>query len=171
MIPFPIHYKETGCYSLRGVKLYDENIYSFLQSQGIKMSIVQFQSTVILNHTAYFNSSGLNVTDKEVFVDNSTISTFTDDGEKIFDADLECQFILYENENFTIEVFIIPAAQQKITPIAHLCLEVDNKEKFAKNCQANGLVVKKIPRGNSLLIFVKDYDGNLFEIKELQGCK
>jgi len=91
--------------------------------------------------------------------------------EKIFDADLECQFILYENENFTIEVFIIPAAQQKITPIAHLCLEVDNKEKFAKNCQANGLVVKKIPRGNSLLIFVKDYDGNLFEIKELQGCK
>jgi len=87
MIPFPIHHKETGCYSLRGVKLSDENIYSFLQSQGIKMSIVQFQSTVILNHTAYFNSSGLNVTDKEVFVDNSTISTFTDDGEKIFDAD------------------------------------------------------------------------------------
>ncbi|OPX38579.1 MAG: hypothetical protein B1H13_11080 [Desulfobacteraceae bacterium 4484_190.3] len=92
-------------------------------------------------------------------------------GLQQIDADLECQFILYENENFTIEVFIIPAAQQKITPIAHLCLEVDNKEKFAKNCQANGLVVKKIPRGNSLLIFVKDYDGNLFEIKELQGCK
>jgi len=91
--------------------------------------------------------------------------------EKIFDTDLECQFVLYENENFTIEVFIIPAAQQKITPVAHLCLEVDNKEEFAKNCQANGLEAKQIPRGDSLLIFVKDYDGNLFEIKELQRGK
>ncbi len=91
--------------------------------------------------------------------------------EKIFDTDLECEFMLYGNENFTIEVFVIPAAQQKITPVAHLCLEVDNKEEFARNCQAKGLGTKIIPRGDALLVFVKDYDGNLFEIKDLQGGK
>ena len=87
IIPFIGHYNATGCYTLKGVKLLDMTIYRFLQNQGIKMSIVQFQNTVVLDHTAYFNSSGTNVNDNEVSIDNSTVSTFTDDGEKIFDTD------------------------------------------------------------------------------------
>lgn len=87
-VPLLAHYNATGCYSLRGTnKLSDETIHSFLESQGIKISIVQFQSTVVLDHTAHFSSSGANVTDNEVVIDNSTVSTFTDDGERIFDAD------------------------------------------------------------------------------------
>jgi hypothetical protein len=89
LIIFPVvfHYNATGCYTPKGVKLSNENIYRFLQNQGIKMSIVQFQSTVILDHSAYYRSGSVNVTDNEVFVDNSKISTFANDGEKIFDAD------------------------------------------------------------------------------------
>lgn len=84
---FSVHYNSTGCYWLNGrFKVSDENIYQFLWNQGIKMSIVQFQSTVVLDHTAYFNSQGANVTDNDVFVSDSNITTTTDDGEKIFDA-------------------------------------------------------------------------------------
>jgi len=86
-IPVTVHFNATGCYTLKGVKISDETIYDFLQSQGIKMSIVQFQSTVVLDHSTYYRSSGVNVTDNDVFVDNSTISTFAGDGERIFDAD------------------------------------------------------------------------------------
>ena len=86
-IPVTVHFNATGCYTLKGVKLSDETIYDFLQSQGIKMSIVQFQSTVVLDHSTYYNSNGANVTDNDVFVDNSTVSTFAGDGERIFDAD------------------------------------------------------------------------------------
>lgn len=85
--PVTVHFNATGCYRLNGVKLSDETIYDFLQAQGIKMSIVQFQSTVVLDHTTHFYSNSVNVTDSDVFVDNSTVSTFTGDNEKIFDAD------------------------------------------------------------------------------------
>ena len=88
LIPIPVHYNSTGCYGVRGkVRLSDESIYDFLQSQGIGMSIVQFQSTVVLDHTTYSNSEGTNVTDDDVFVGDSTVSTFASDGERIFDAD------------------------------------------------------------------------------------
>jgi hypothetical protein len=86
-IPVVVHYNATGCYTLKGVKLSNENICSFLRNQGIKMSIVQFQSTVVLDHSAYFSSNGVNVTDHDVFVGNSSISTFTSGNEKIFNAD------------------------------------------------------------------------------------
>lgn len=96
------------------------------------------------------------------------IKSFTLDRElanQIFDVDCECQISLYGNENFAVEVFVTSAHPENVNPFVHLCLEVENKEKFAENCQAKGLETKRISRGNGSLIFVKDYDGNLFEIK------
>lgn len=86
IIPFTVHYNSTGCYRMNGAKYSNETIYEFLESQGIQMSIVQFQSTVMLDHTAFFKSHDFNVTDSDVYVSNSTISGFADDGERIFDA-------------------------------------------------------------------------------------
>lgn len=86
VIPFPFHYNATGYYRMNGQKISDETIYDFLNTQGIDMSIVNFQATVILDHTAYFESSGVNVQDEEVILDDATIETFADDGEKILDA-------------------------------------------------------------------------------------
>jgi len=102
IIIFPVifHYNATGCYTLKGVKLSGETIYDFLRNQGIKMSIVQFQSTVVLDHSAYYKSGSVNVTDNEVFVDNSKISTFANDGERIFDADFSSK-TTYKLFNYT----------------------------------------------------------------------
>jgi len=82
----PIHYNGSGCY-LFGAKMSDENVYEFLQRNNVKMSIVEFQTSVMLDRNTYSTSStGQNVTNNEVFVGDSTISTYADDGEKIFDA-------------------------------------------------------------------------------------
>ncbi|MBT8171666.1 hypothetical protein KJN74_02185 [Candidatus Bathyarchaeota archaeon] len=99
-LPVTVHYNSTGCYRLNGEQISDETIYDFLHASGIKMSIVNFQATVILDHTAYFESQGNNVQDNEVFVDDSSIETFADDGEKI----LETKFASkksYDLFNFT----------------------------------------------------------------------
>ncbi len=85
-LPISVHYNATGCYRLNGQKISDETIYNFIRNQGIKMSTVNFQSTVILDHSAYFESSGTNVQDNEVIVDDKQIETFADDGEKILNA-------------------------------------------------------------------------------------
>ena len=83
VIPIPFHYNSTGCYRLNGQQISTETIHDFIHNQGIQMSIVNFQGTVILDHTAYFESQGTNVQNEEVIVDDSEIETFADDGEKI----------------------------------------------------------------------------------------
>lgn len=83
---FAIHYNNTGGYRFGGNILADTlNVHEYLQSIGIKMSIVQFQSTVVLDHTTTSESDGTNVADNETLVSDSNITT-TADNEKIFDA-------------------------------------------------------------------------------------
>jgi hypothetical protein len=84
--PLYNHYNSTGCYRY-GRKISNETVYDFLQRNQIKMSIVNFQTSVMLDRNTHSRaSSGQNVTDNDVLVSNSSISTYTDDGEKIFDA-------------------------------------------------------------------------------------
>jgi len=84
--PLYNHYNSTGCYSY-GAKVSNETIYEFLHKKNVKMSIVEFQTSIMLDRNTYSTSaSGQNVTDNEVLVSNSTISTYADDGEKIFDT-------------------------------------------------------------------------------------
>ena len=90
-----------------------------------------------------------------------------DFAEELFGVSGECQIILYTNENFAVEVFLRP--QPSNNPFAHLCLELKDKKGFVKKCLAKGLEVNQVRRGESLIIFVKDYDGNRFEIKEEQA--
>lgn len=86
IIPLYNHYNSTGCYRY-GAKVSNETVYEFLHKNNVKMSIVDFQTSIMLDRNTYSTSaSGQNVTDNEVLVSNSSISTYADDGEKIFDA-------------------------------------------------------------------------------------
>jgi hypothetical protein len=46
---------------------------------------------------------------------------------------------------------------------------VENREEFGRKCRDMALTVNRIKKGDSLLMFVADYDGNLFEVKERAG--
>lgn len=103
VLPIPLgHYNSTGCYTLKGQQISTETIHDFLQNQGIMMSTVNFQATAILNHTAYFESQGTNVQDNEVIVDDTTIDTFADDGEKILEANFATKET-YNLFNYTLD--------------------------------------------------------------------
>jgi hypothetical protein len=101
-LPISVHYNATGCYRLNGQQISDETIHDFISNQGIKMSTVNFQATVILDHSSYFESSGVDVHDKEVVVDDSQIETFADDGEKILEADFATKES-YKLYNYTLD--------------------------------------------------------------------
>ena len=87
-------------------------------------------------------------------------------GEQLFGISQECEMILYGNEDFRIEVFVTVSDPKMKAPYAHLCLEVKDRKSFEKKCEEAGLTVKRIPKGDYLIVFIEDYDGNLFEIKE-----
>jgi len=102
-LPVSVHYNATGCYRLNGQQISDETIHDFIRNQDIKMSTVNFQGTVILDYSAYFESQGTNVQDNEVIVDDSSIETFAEDGEKILDADFTTKET-YNLFNYTLDL-------------------------------------------------------------------
>jgi hypothetical protein len=87
-IPFLwVHYNSTGKYGMLGNKISDETIYDYLQDNQIKMSIVNFQTTILADRETYSQTpTGQNVTNTETSVTDTSIGTYADDGEKICDA-------------------------------------------------------------------------------------
>jgi hypothetical protein len=83
-----VYYNSTGTYGMLGRKLSNDTIHDFIQDNGLKMSIINFQTSVMADHETYSQTqSGQNVTDTEVPVTDTSINTYADDGEKIFNAD------------------------------------------------------------------------------------
>ena len=89
--------------------------------------------------------------------------------EAIFHVAQRCDVITYGNENMVVEVFVPASSAENRAPFVHLCVEVENREQFARKCRDMALTVNRIQKGDALLVFVADYDGNLFEIKERAG--
>jgi hypothetical protein len=92
VIPVPLlctYYNSTGHYGTFGkIKLDNDTIHDFIQDNNLKMSIINFQTSVMADHETYSQTAaGQNVTDEEVPVTDTSIDTYVDDGEKIFTAD------------------------------------------------------------------------------------
>jgi hypothetical protein len=82
------YYNSTGTYGMLGRKLSDDTIYDFIHDNGLEMSIINFQTSVMADHETYSETaSGQSVTDAETEVTDTSIATYADDGEKIFNAD------------------------------------------------------------------------------------
>jgi hypothetical protein len=86
LIPVVAHYNSTGTYRPNGTKIADKTIYQFLNEQHIKMSIVQFQNSLLLEGTTKSTFNNQNVTDTETDVSSGSITT-TSGNEDLFKAD------------------------------------------------------------------------------------
>ena len=82
----------------------------------------------------------------------------------IFNLDAELQIINYMDEKIHFEVFVTGLIDNKSGQIAHHCLEVDALSAFIEKCRAFNVEIRQIPKGHKTLTFIKDFDGNLFEI-------
>jgi hypothetical protein len=82
-----VYYNSTGAYGMLGRKISSETIYDFIHDNGLKMSIVSYQTSVLADHETYSQTkNGQNVTDTEAEITNTSIDTYVDDGEKIFNT-------------------------------------------------------------------------------------
>ena len=86
---------------------------------------------------------------------------------KIFGVEHDCPIVNYVGEGLHCEVFITDRPSSAEPSIEHVCLEVGDLEGFVGECKARDLYVLQIPReGGHPLTFVRDFDGNHFEIKQ-----
>ena len=77
------HLNSTGTYGLMGRYLNDQTIYGFLEENKIKMSIVNYQTIILANHTTYSaTSDGQSLTNDQE-VSNSAVDTYSEEGNKV----------------------------------------------------------------------------------------
>lgn len=90
--------------------------------------------------------------------------------EAIFSIATECRVILFGNSPLSVEVFVPLNTVPVKNGFLHNCLEVPDREEFLRRCKKGGVEISSIPKGEKTLVFLKDFDGNLFEIKEGVGA-
>ena len=84
--------------------------------------------------------------------------------KEIFDIDGKVEMLNFADGNISIEVFI---TDRKIdNGFAHICLFVEDIENFILQCKKINLKPFSIDKDGREIFFVRDEDGNLFEIKQ-----
>jgi len=84
----------------------------------------------------------------------------------LFSVDAALRIIYYTGESLEMEVFIIESGAARPAGIDHLCLEVGNLAAFLEKCRLRNIRILQVPKGDRLITFISDEDGNRFEIKE-----
>jgi hypothetical protein len=108
-LPLVSHFNSTGNYIWRPLLqkydwVSDTTIYDFLEDNDVKMSIVNFQTSIVADRkTISKTASGQNVTDNEHMVSDSSVSTYSDEGERIYDASFGVKDT-YNLYNYTADV-------------------------------------------------------------------
>jgi catechol 2,3-dioxygenase-like lactoylglutathione lyase family enzyme len=85
--------------------------------------------------------------------------------KQIFDLDIEYKVIDYGNEDIHFEILVADEAISHEKNVEHICLEVDDLKTFLDKCITMDVEILRIPKGEGILTFIRDYDLNLFEIK------
>ena len=81
------HLNSTGTYGLLGRKVSDQTIYDFLDKNNIKMSVVDYQTTILADHNTYSTTANGQTLSTDQVVTDSAINTYSDDGNKIGSLD------------------------------------------------------------------------------------
>ncbi len=84
--------------------------------------------------------------------------------EAIFGIDESVDVEVYDNNETRFEIFITQTEEKR--GYEHVCIEIDNKKEFIDRCKQYGIKPMFITKGGKNLLFVRDFSGNLFEIKE-----
>ena len=88
--------------------------------------------------------------------------------EALFGVETDLTMVYYQDENSQFELFIHPDLQSINSVrgnVSHDCIQVEDKDGFLEKCEESSCEVMKVPKGDKVLTFVRDLDGNLFEIK------
>lgn len=84
----------------------------------------------------------------------------------LFGINRELTVINYIGDLAHFEVFVCGAAPTPARRIEHACIAVENLPEFLRKCEDFQVKIIRVPKGKSQLTFIKNVNGNLFEIKE-----
>jgi catechol 2,3-dioxygenase-like lactoylglutathione lyase family enzyme len=86
----------------------------------------------------------------------------------LFGVETDLTMVYYQNETSQFELFVHPDLKcfnGARGNVSHDCIQVEGKDGFVEQCEKSGCEVLQVSKGDKVLTFVKDLDGNLFELK------
>ena len=83
----------------------------------------------------------------------------------IFEINEEITVFLLQKDRVVFEIFI--TTEYRKQAFDHVCISIKNREEFINKVLLKEYKVIRIERELFDLIFIKDKDGNIFEIKEM----
>lgn len=84
--------------------------------------------------------------------------------KKIFDISEEVPVEVFDNDKSYFEIFISQKDLKK--GFEHVCIQIRDKKKLIEDCKRYGIKPIVVKKGEKELLFIKDFSGNLYEIKE-----
>ncbi len=85
---------------------------------------------------------------------------------QIFGLAIPCDVLVFEKDRVKIEIFVPLKKVRLAMGMSHLCLDVKNIPDVLQRCEAKGAEIIRLKRGERLVYFVKDFTGNIVELKE-----
>jgi catechol 2,3-dioxygenase-like lactoylglutathione lyase family enzyme len=93
-----------------------------------------------------------------------TFSLSSELSNEIFGISENISIDVYENDNSYFEVFITKNSTKN--RYEHICLEIESKNQLIDKCKEHGLEPIIVNKNGKTLLFIKDFSGNLYEIKQ-----
>jgi catechol 2,3-dioxygenase-like lactoylglutathione lyase family enzyme len=87
--------------------------------------------------------------------------------EQLFAIAQDIPMMVFEKDGIKIEVFIYPECKQPFPDIRHIGLSLENFSEIAEEATKVGIDLVIGKAKDKTVYFIKDFSGNLIEIKQL----
>ena len=95
-----------------------------------------------------------------------TSSLPADFSQALFGVEEACDIVYYGSGSLVFEVFLTGWSEPSERKISHTCVAVDDRAGLLTRCREMGYQVREARKGDKLVIFIQDLDGNLYEVKD-----
>ena len=85
----------------------------------------------------------------------------------LFGIERGARIIQYDAGAAAFEVFVDPAAPPPAPRFEHIAVEVADREHTLSRAAGMGMEVRRFVAGGKEVVFLRDGDGNLYEIKQI----
>ncbi|MAE76915.1 MAG: hypothetical protein CMJ85_08615 [Planctomycetes bacterium] len=89
--------------------------------------------------------------------------------EGLFGVDQDCDLVYYGDAGLVFEVFVMGWSEPCERRVSHTCIEVADLAALLERCREMGFEVREVAKGDKVVVFIADADGNLFEMKQRAG--
>ncbi len=86
--------------------------------------------------------------------------------QALFGIDQDCGIAYYGGGGLVFEVFLTGWSEPSDRKISHTCIAVEDRAALLGRCREMGYGVREATKGEKVVVFIEDSDGNLFEVNE-----